>query len=318
MTEVLLCTSSFWNDHGHRVQAVAPGTTPLLLVPDLSDDDLATATLAFFSPDAFPGQTREFLGTATRATNLRWFHSMSAGVDTPVFTTYMENGARLTTSSGTSAPPIARTVIMYLLALSRGLPDLMAAQAERRWAPRQWSELLGRRVGVLGYGSIGRELVPLLSALGLAPIVFRRSVRGDEQIETRRLDELAEVAPSLDALVAVVPLTDDTKRIVSAEVIDQLPPHAFVINVGRGRLVDQDALLAALEAGELGGAGLDVTDPEPLPADHPLWNAPNTIITPHVSGTTSGTTERVIELFFDNLRAWVDGDPLRNEVLPGT
>jgi D-2-hydroxyacid dehydrogenase (NADP+) len=239
---------------------------------------------------------------------------MSAGVDSPIFQMLKDLGVRLTNSSGSSSAPIARTVMMYLLALARDLPRMMRAQANAEWAWDRWSELEGKRVAVIGYGPIGEEVVRLTTAFGMQPVIIRRQVQGDETCPVRPLVELAAVMAEVDAVVLALPLNDDTRGIISADVIAAMQTHAFFINVGRGELVDQPALTEALASGKLGGAGLDVTDPEPLPADDPLWALPNVIITPHNSGSTDGTARRASERFLANLTPWVASGELLSEV----
>lgn len=316
MTDVLLCTDTFWATNAERVRAAAPAIDAVLLRPgeQIPDDELARVTIAFFSHDAWPERAPAFFGAVTRTPNLRWFHTMSAGVDSPVFRSFIERGARLTTSSGSSAAPIARTVMMYLLALARDLPGLMRAQAEGAWAWQRWRELEGQQIAVAGYGPIGQEVCRLAAEFGMRPTIVRRAAKGDEPFPVRALSELAGVAAEADALVVALPLNDDTRGVVSAGVIDAMADHAFLVNVGRGGLVDQDALVAALAEGRLGGAGLDVTTPEPLPSDDPLWSLPNVIITPHNSGSTDGTARRATDCFITNLEHLVEGRPLINEV----
>ena len=141
-----------------------------------------------------------------------------------------------------------------------------------------------------------------------------RAAQGDEPYPTRPLSELVDVVAGVDAVVVALPLTDDTRGLISADVLRSMQPHAFFVNVGRGELVDQAALIAALTAGDIGGAGLDVTDPEPLPSDNPLWGLPNVILTPHNSGSTDGTGRRANERFVANLTAWVADESLVSEI----
>jgi len=312
----LFCTDTFLDAHRDAIAEMAPGLDLVVLRRDeeVSKPDIERITIAFFSNDAWPERAAPFVRVALAADNLQWLHSMSAGVDSPVFSMFLDRGARLTTSSGASAPPIAGTVLMYLLALSRQLPRLMRAQAAHEWAPKPFGELDGRRLAVVGYGPIGQEVVRLATAFNMDPVIVRRTAQGDEPCPVRPLSDLLDVVAEADAIAVALPLTDDTRGMFSAEVIGAMQPHALFVNVGRGELVDQAALSDALAAGRLGGAGLDVFDPEPLPADDPLWDLPNVIITPHNSGSSDGTTERVAQIFLDNLGRFHRGEPLVNEI----
>lgn len=276
-------------------------------------DDLDRLHVAFFSGDAWPERSSHFMAAVLRAPSLRWLHTFSAGTDHPVFADLLERGVRVSSSSGAAAGAIARTVLMYLLALSRDLPRLQRAQAAHEWAPQRFDDVPGWTVGVVGMGPIGREVIRLTSGIGMRPIGVRRRVVGDEPCATWPLDRLGELAAMVDALVVALPLTDETRGIISASVLERMSPDAVFINVGRGELVDEHALIDALSAGRLCGAGLDVFGTEPLPPDSPLWDLPNVIITPHSSGMTPHSDDEAVEIFLSNLVAYVDGQPLRNE-----
>ena len=312
----LFCTDTVLDAFADRIAAIAPDLEVIALRPgeDVSADDIERITIAFFSNDAWPERAGPFFRIALGATNLRWFHSMSAGVDSPVFSRFLERGARLTTSSGASAPPIAGTVMLYLLALSRNLPGWLRSQSAHDWAPAPFRELDGQRLVVVGYGPIGHEVVRLATAFRMEPVVVRRSARGDEPCPVRPLSDLADTVRDADAVVVALPLAPETRGIISADVIASMAADAVFVNVGRGELVDQAALTDALASGRLAGAGLDVFDPEPLPSDDPLWDLPNVIVSPHTSGSSDGTTKRVVEIFLDNLDRFVRGESLRNEV----
>ena len=312
----LFCTDTFLDSYGDRIAEIAPDLEVIALRPgeEIAADDIERITIAFFSNDAWPERAAPFFKVALDATNLQWFHSMSAGVDSPVFSMFLERGARLTTSSGASAPPIAGTVMLYLLALSRNLPGWLRSQSAREWSPAPFRELDGQRLVVVGYGPIGQEVVRLATAFRMDPVVVRRSASGNEPCAVRPLTDLIDTVRDADAVVVALPLAPETRRIISADVIASMKPDAVFVNVGRGELVDQAALTDALSSGRLAGAGLDVFDPEPLPADDGLWDLPNVIISPHTSGSSDGTTRRVADVFLDNLDRFVRGEPLRNEV----
>lgn len=318
MPPVLFCTDTFWTDRADDVFAVAPNVEVVRLVGDehVSSDDLARVEVAFYSADAWPSRSSHFIRACLDAPDLAWLHTFSAGIDHPVFSRFVDRGVRLTTSSGASASPIAQTVIMYLLALSRDLPAWLHAQRDHRWAQHTITELDGATLGVVGMGPIGREVLRLGEALGMRTIGMRRSIRGDEPCETWTFDRLHELAATVDALVIAVPLTPDTRGIVDATVFGAMRPGAMFVNVARGEVVDEPALVDALTSGHLGGAGLDVFAVEPLPADSPLWDLPNVIVTPHNSGSSDRTHRRATEIFLDNLARYVRATPLRNEIHP--
>ncbi|HSP29348.1 MAG TPA: D-2-hydroxyacid dehydrogenase, partial [Ilumatobacteraceae bacterium] len=299
----LFCTDTVLDSYGDRIAAIAPDLEVIALRPgeEIPADDIERITIAFFSNDAWPERAGPFFKVALDARNLEWFHSMSAGVDSPVFSSFLDRGARLTTSSGASAPPIAGTVMVYLLALSRDLPGWLRSQAAHDWSPAPFRELDGQRLVVVGFGPIGREVVRLATAFRMDPVVVRRAARGDEPCAVRPLAELIDTVRDADAVVVALPLAPETRRIISADVIASMKSDAVFVNVGRGEHVDQAALTDALASGRLAGAGLDVFDPEPLPSDDPLWDLPNVIISPHTSGSSDSTTARVADVFLDNL-----------------
>ena len=313
----VLCTDWVWERYESDLRAAAPGIDPVLLVGDehVADEDLARIEVAFFSGDSFPERSASFIGACLRAPNLRWLHTFSAGTDSPVFHHFLQSGVRLTTSSGSSAQPIAQTVAMLLLALSRDLPRWVREQAAHHWEPRPHEELIGARLGVVGLGPIGLETVKLGQALGMEVVGCRRTPQGDEGCEVWGLDRLPELAASVDWLVLALPLTPDTRHIIDADVLAAMKPTARLINVGRGELVDEDALADALRSGQIAGAGLDVFTVEPLPTESPLWDLPNVIITPHSSGNSAGSHHRAVERFLANLDAYLAGGSLTNEVL---
>ena len=299
---------------GEALRRAAPGRPLAVLRGDALLGDPASVEVAFFSGDLFPGRARDLARALHQAPALRWFHSFAAGVDHPWFQSFLARGVRVTTSSGASAVPIAHSVMLYVLALARDLSGWLGEQAARRWSPRAIEDVTGQRIGVAGLGPIGLEVARLASAFGMRAVGFRRAPRGDEPCETHALGELDAFLPGLDWLVLALPLAEETRHLLDARRLALLPPHARVINVGRGALVDEAALASALAAGRLGGAALDVFEVEPLPAESPLWSLPNVIVTPHSSGTNPGNQLRAAEIFLDNLGRYDRGEPLRNEV----
>ncbi|UYN83439.1 MAG: phosphoglycerate dehydrogenase [Microcella sp.] len=220
--------------------------------------------------------------------------------------------------------PVAEHALALMLAGARSLHRAHDAQGARQWdsglggiqpidAPARFTTLQGARVTIWGFGSIGRTLASMLTNLGAEVTGVARTARVDNGIRVVAADSVAAELPSTDVLVLILPSTVETQKVVDAEVLSRLPSHAWVVNVGRGDAIDHAALVDALEAGRLGGAALDVTDPEPLPADAALWSAPNLILTPHAAG---GRPEGVGRLLAENLERLTAGSPLRNVVHP--
>jgi len=313
---VLFCTDTFFAEQGAQLRRIAPGIDIVLL--DASNTvpvpDIERTTIAFMSKDIWPDRALPFVAGLNSATNLEWFHVMSAGIDGPIFKALAERGVRVTRSAGASANAIAETVFMFLHALSRHLRASLDTYAARSFEYHRWSELENRRVAVLGYGPTGQRVVQLALAYDMCPTIVRRQVRGGEPCPARTLDELVDVVAHHDAIVVALPLNDDTHGIITREVIANMDPDTLFINVARGALVDQHALTEALAAGRLAGAGLDVFEIEPLPENDLLWDLSNVLITPHNSGASHGSTQRVIDLFFENLRLYLNDQILLHEV----
>jgi len=298
------------------LRAAAPTLDVVTLngVEAVAERDLARINIAFFSGDAWPDRAAAFMSTCLHAPALQWMHTASAGVDSPVFGRFTSRGVRLTTSSGASALPIAHTAIMMILGLSRGITSRMRDQQAHRWERRISEDLDGANVAIIGMGPIGSETARLAAALGMHPIGCRRTVSGDEPCETRTFAALPELLRWADYLVLALPLTAETRGLIGAEQIALMKPTARLVNVGRGDLVDEPALVDALADGRLAGAALDVFAVEPLPADSPLWDMPNVIVTAHDSGATAGSNDRAAAIFADNLGRYFRDEPLLNEV----
>ncbi len=302
------------------------GMTPELVVlpadPEarISDAECARLDLAFFSEDVFPTHSRQFFSTVRKAPALKWLHVFNAGVDHPIYTEMLQRGVRLTTSAGSTAVPIAQTAVTGLLMLARNFPRWLKGQAERRWDPARVPDfprdLVGQTALVFGLGSIGTEIARLLQVLGLKVIGVRRSPqRPDDPVdEMHPPQQLAALLPRADWLIIASPLTAETRGLIDAGMLARLPRGAHVINIARGEIIDQTALIAALRERRLGGAYLDVFDKEPLAPDSPLWDLPNVLVSPHNSAAAQGNNERVYQMFVANLARWQQGKALSNEV----
>jgi D-2-hydroxyacid dehydrogenase (NADP+) len=309
-------TDAVWDEIGERLVAIDPSTTLVRYVPGEHVDDAEAARIdvAFLSHDLLPRWAGSYLKVCLESPTTRWLHSLSAGVDHPVFRAIIDRGIRLTNSSGAAGPAIAHHVIMSLLALRRDLAGFLRDQSERAWRPRDLDDVEGTTVAVIGMGPIGEETARLAAAFGMRPIGVRRVVRGDEPCETWTFDRLHELLPIADAIVLAVPLTDDTRSLLDSAALGRLRPGCHLVNVGRGELVDEEALIDALRTGQVGAAALDVTTVEPLPEDSPLWSMPNVVITPHTSGATTSTRRRVHDMFVAEFGHFVRGEPFEREI----
>ncbi len=254
----------------------------------------------------------------SRAPKLRWVHSASAGVDRISTAAVRDRRLVVTNARGVFSRPIAEYVVMMALAISRRLPQLLELQRERTWQPLRGRELSELTVGIVGYGSIGEEVAHLLAPFGCRILATRRHPErgaGDAAgVELFGLDELREVLRASDIVVVAAPLTDETAGMIGAEQLAEMREDAWLINIARGRLVDELALRRALESGWIGGAVLDVFSEEPLSPESPLYRTPNLIITPHTSWASDRVIERTVDLFVDNLKRDRAGEPLRNVV----
>ena len=297
----------------------------LVALPEAADGrvaevDAARADIAFFTRDVFPAHSAQFFSATRKMANLKWLQVFNAGIDHPVFASVLERGVKLTTSSGTAAVPIAQTAITGMLLLARNFRHWLDAQREHRWEPQRASalphDLHGQVVLVYGLGHIGKAFARLAQAFGLHVIVARRSGRlADDPIdEFIAARDFRQTLARCDWLVLTCPLTPETRALVDAGVLAALKPGAHVINVGRGEVVVETALVEALRCGHLGGAYLDVFEQEPLPPDSPLWAMPNVYVTPHNASANDGNDARINALFLDNLSRYVRGEPLLNEV----
>jgi phosphoglycerate dehydrogenase-like enzyme len=281
----------------------------------LQPEELARIDIAAFSGDLWEaGRGPAFFRTVLKAPNIQWLHMFSAGTDDPVFAAVRSKGTRVTSSIGASARPIAHTVIMQMLALCRNGRRWALAQSRHEWQRLENVDVEGRTMGIIGLGHIGAEVARLAQAFGVRVIGMRRTPQGDEPCETWASSRLHELLPMVDTLVLTAALTDETQGMIGAAELALLPAGAHIINVGRGLLIDEPAMIEALQSGHLGGAALDVFAVEPLPELSPLWDMPNVIVTPHGSGNTGLATSRMAEIFGENLRRWTHDEPLLNEI----
>jgi D-2-hydroxyacid dehydrogenase (NADP+) len=254
---------------------------------------------------------------AARALHLKWLHYYGAGVDGLDAEHFEKRGIVCSNSRGVAAPNIAEHVFAMMLSFARGLQRLARVQSAEMWLKPtdiEVFELNGRRLGIVGLGAIGQALASRALAFGMQVSGLRRSGPAIAGIAMFKPEQLLDMAAQSDHLVICLPGTAATAGSVGSAVFSAMPRGSYFYNVGRGNIVVQDELIAALAAGQLAGAGLDVMDPEPLPAGHPLWRAPNILLTSHTSGNTDRYWHRAVPLFARNLRAFIDGKPMENVV----
>jgi phosphoglycerate dehydrogenase-like enzyme len=297
---------------------------PIVLPADqdarLAADACKRIEIAYFSQDLVPDFSRQFFSACYKAEQMRWLHAFNAGTDHPVFDQMLERGVRLTTSSGANAEPVGVSAATGMLMLARGFPAWMDAQRRHAWEPVRGDsapgDLRGQSLLLVGVGEIGKVMARIAQALGMHVIGVRRSPRQPEDPvnEMHPPEALDQLLPRAQWLALACPLTDATRRMIDAVRLARLPSGAHVINVARGEIIDEQALTAALASGSLGGAYLDVFEHEPLPADSPLWDLPNVLLSPHNASASRGNDARATEIFLENLGLRARGEPMKNEV----
>jgi phosphoglycerate dehydrogenase-like enzyme len=312
-----------------RIRAAAPGARLVMVsVEGLADgpvDDVEVMLRGWLSSEAFDR-------LLARAPRMSWVHSATSGVERALTPAARERGLVVTNARGVFSRPIAEYVLMMILAISRRLPQLLELQRERTWQPLEGTELRDVTVGIVGLGSIGRAVGALATSFGCRVVAVRRRSSdggeiadpddGDASFGPVRLDRvggpdtLAALLSESDFIVLAAPLTPETEEMINAETLAMIKPGAWLINVARGRLIDERALLRALRDGHLGGAVLDTFRDEPLPPMSSFYDLPNVIVTPHTAWSSGRVLDRSVELFCENLRRFAAGEPLLNVVDP--
>jgi glyoxylate/hydroxypyruvate reductase len=268
-----------------------------------------------------PGDSPIGLADVVRAyPSLRWVQGTSAGFGELVRHAGLAQDAldrvMVTSAAGVHAGPLAEFAMLGLLAFTRELPRLLADTQARRWEHRPVGELAGRTLLVVGLGAIGREVARLGAAFGMRVMAVNRTGKADVAWvdEVRPTGSLPDLMTLADAVVVTLPLTVETTGLLDADAINRLPPGAVLVNVGRGAVIDEQALIQALEGGRVAGAALDVFATEPLPDDSPLWEMSNVLISPHTAALSVHENERIVDLFSENLRRYLRGEDLVNRV----
>ncbi|MDZ7677338.1 MAG: D-2-hydroxyacid dehydrogenase [Acidimicrobiales bacterium] len=320
----IVCSRAAFDAHRELLEpAAGPDCRWLLLHDDASttidgvevDRRTLTPEVAWLSSDIVQSElARPFFGLVTRSESLRWLQSVAAGFDHPIFGELLGRGVRLTPSH-ISGPPIADYVLRAALDHLQDAAGWRAAAADHRWEPHELVEMASTHWLIIGLGAIGAEIAVRSRACGATVTGVRRSPDGSEPVDVMITpDELDGALPDADVIVLAVPSSTATDGLVDEHFLARTRPSALLVNIGRGALVDEAALLAALDEGRLAKAVLDVTAVEPLPADDPLWSHPRVEITPHSSALGDGRHRRAAEAFAENLRRYLTGDALLNEV----
>ena len=314
-----------------RIQAAAPGSRIVnLSVEGLADgpvDDVEVLLRGWLVAEAFDR-------LLARAPHLTWVHSATSGVERALTPAALARDVLVTNARGVFSRPIAEHVLLMILAVSRHLPQLLELQHERTWQPLEGRELRELTIGIVGYGSLGRSVASLASAFGARVIAMRRRAESgaapggpvDDEDDgfpfEPRLDRvvgpdgLHDLLAASDIVVLAAPLTPATEGFINEAALAAMKRDAWLINVARGRLIDDTALIRALRDNRIGGAALDAFRDEPLPQTSPYWELPNVIVTPHTAWSSARVLDRSIDLFCDNLRRFSRGEALRNVVDP--
>jgi glyoxylate/hydroxypyruvate reductase len=253
---------------------------------------------------------------AANCPNLRWVQASSSGIGQFLERTELNRtDITFTTAAGVHAVPLAEFALTGVLYFVKQLPVLAEQQAEHHWERYTGLQLAGRRVLVVGLGQVGRKVAETFAALGVDVWAVVRDARKVDVAGVSKavdFESIDQVLPGVDAVVLCCPLTPLTEGLLDGRRLALLPAGAIVVNIARGQVIDEPALIAALAAGHIGGAFLDVASVEPLPAESPLWGMPDVVISPHSASTVASENATLTDLFCDNLRCWLDGQPLRN------
>jgi phosphoglycerate dehydrogenase-like enzyme len=298
-----------------RIAAVSPRVRIVWVTPaGEALDDPADVEVVYRGGGLMPPGVRRLM---PRMPRLRWIHAMGAGVDGDLTPDVVQSDVIVTRTRGLHLIPVSEWVMMLVLVASKRFPELVIAQHERRWAKvRVPVSLVGRTIGIVGYGEIGQAIAARARGFGFRLVGTRRRPQPAPELDALYpLDQLDRLLAESDYVVLATPLTPKSRGMFGEPQLRAMRETARLINVGRGEVIQEDALVRALHEGWIAGAALDVFSQEPLPPDNPLWDAPNLIITPHQGGVSHPAfAEETLEQFLDNLGRYLRGEPLRNQV----
>lgn len=332
MSKLVLCTLRFTNDQLNKLRAVSPALEVVQhTIHDRDElleysrlDEVEILYYGWLKPPA-----------PSDIPSVKWVQLHTAGANQWLDSPILQRDVVITTASGIHSTPIAEYVFAQILAWRRRIPLMLRYQQRGEWASERWDkfavpEVRGNTLGVVGYGSIGREVARLGIAFGMNILAVRQSPESepasprwssvpdwdDSVVNVTEKGSLHDLLARSDFVVIALPLTDETHYIIDAAALRTMKQDAYLINIARGPIVDEQALVRALKESWIAGAGLDVFEAEPLPADSPLWDLDNVILSPHVSGFTPQYDERATDLLAENLRRYLAGEPLLNSFDP--
>ncbi|MGH6964378.1 MAG: D-2-hydroxyacid dehydrogenase [Phenylobacterium sp.] len=321
----ILMTKAAYGRVGERLAKVAPDAEVVTLVTADSyersgkpvEADAIDPEAIWFSLDSYAGgQMGSLVGRTLKSPSARWVQVFSAGIDAPIFRTILEKGLRMSRSSA-QAIPIAEYVVAHALSLQVPIEAQAALQRARTWKSTPYRELAKTRWTLIGYGNIGREIAKRIKPFGVDLTVVRHSAGAAELADrTLTLKDLPAVLPDADVVVLAPALNDETRGMCNDAFFKAMKPGSILINIGRGGLVDEDALRAGLDRDQPAHAVLDVFQTEPLPADSWFWDHPKVRVSAHTSNSGDGNLGRGDELFLENLRRYLAKEPLLNEAHP--
>ena len=309
MSETILNLLPLHEGEREEFEAIAPDAAHVYARSStVTPEQLAAATVIFGWPRA---------ESMKQAVSLKWFQTMWAG--TEEYAGFLPEGILFTSSSGSNSRSVAEHMLTSLMAVCRRLPAYLDSQRSHVWKDEgPMKTILGGTVLVAGAGHVGSDFAKLCQGLGAKTIGLKRTVSGPVEgfDQVQAMDQLDALLPQADVVALTLPHSPQTVRLINGERIARMKDDAILISAGRGSVLDQDALVRAMTAGKLWGAALDVTDPEPLPENSPLWDVPNLLLTPHVAGglRLEITRRKCVEMAQENLRRYLAGEPLKNLV----
>ncbi len=332
MKPKLLISSKVISEFGPRIDAILAGAQrPIELLPFTADIKLSPTEIdnieaAYYSRDIWEGTEKSTLSPAAQAfwdiidrtQQMKWVAVYSAGTDQQRYQNCMRRGLRLTTGAGAQADAVGLAAAVGVLSLARGIPYWLGAQQRREWAPLRGRDvppdIPGQTAVIVGMGYIGTVIARVLHAAGMKNIGIRRNVAPAEHFDdVQPASAIDSLLPACDWLVIACPLTPATRNLVDARRLTLMKPGAGIANIARGEIIDEAALITALKSKRLRHAYLDVFHTEPLPAESPLWDLPNVLISPHNAGASTGTYARGVEIFLRNLENYLNARPMENE-----